>query len=583
MLAALLTSLPVAARAASAGPLPAADSWTPPPGALPDAPSALYVVRAPVGTWPGDTSTVTNERGDFTVFAQDRRIVVDVRGDADTNLMFGVPDGPALQPGRFTYAEDDEATISFSHQSNGCGDGSGWVDVTRADFADGDLAHLELTFEHSCSFNGGPGVTHGALVWDASAPLGSPNPVAIPDDLWTPGPGLLPADANAAYIESPITVIDGLTATGTGVTGYDDTLDPDDQWGDAWRFGVGSGNASVGGTIQAGRHDDALQVGLYEGIFATNVNGVTGGLTLSYGSNALPSCPSWFAVDELSRSNGHIDHIAFRFEHDCTPGGTVTRGAVRWTAKPTITSITPNHGISRGGTEVQVEGIDLVDVSQVTVGGVDAPIIRSSWGSFLGFRTPTVPVGSHEIRITAAGGEAIGTGETGFTATPDTPSAPADVTVTPGPAQAIVSWLPPADLGAGTITGIRLDLYRWSNQDDAPPERTMTVGPDDTTALWGELWPGYTYRFAVTYVSSLGPATRGTAGTPTTASPTPTSCPSTGCRRSSPSSTSTSPAEPRRRPSATPPSPRSARARSSPPPTSPPCATDPSGAGCARR
>ena len=489
----------------AAGARPAGADWTPPDGALPDTTSALYVVEEPVGTRPGATSTETNERADFEVFAQDRRIVVDVRGDVDTNLMFGVPDGPGLVPAHFAYTEDSESSLTLIHDGRGCNQGDGWVDVTRADFAAGQLAHLELTFAHSCSFNGGPAQYHGALVWDASAPPPTPNPVAIPDDLWAPAPGQLPADANAAYVETPIAVIDGLTATGTGVTGHDDDLDPNDAWGDAWRFAFGSGDASLHGTIRAGRHDDPLRVGLYDDVYGNNVNGVTGELDLSYGSNAMSSCKSWFAVDELSRSNGRIDHIAFRFEHDCSPLGLVTRGAVRWSAKPAITSITPNQGISRGGTEIQVEGIDLVDISRVTVGGVDATIVRSSWGSFLGFRTPTVPVGSHEVRITAAGGEAVGTGATGFTATPDTPAAPASVTVTPGAARALVEWEPPADLGAGTITGVRLDLFQSSNQDGAPPNRTMTVGPVDTAALWGELTPGYQYRVAVTYLSTFGP------------------------------------------------------------------------------
>lgn len=483
---------------ARADQVPSSPTWTPPPGSLPDGGSAFLLIREPETTYPGASFATTGERSDIAVIHQSTRVIVDVSGDNDANVGFAVPTDQDVEPGFHAY-DPVTSGLTFTVDHGGCAD-SGWVDIGAAHTEAGVLQHLELTFEIVCG-----NVYHGALRWDAATPPGAPNPIVpVPEDLWTPPSGSLPSTANAAYVDSGRDAIDGLTATGTAVTGYDDTNDPYDERGDDWRFALGTGEHVVRGIIQAGRHDDALRVGLYAGLFDTGVNGVTGGFGLSEGSSAMGSCPSWFAIDELTRTNGHITHIAFRFEHDCSPQGQVTHGAVRWTAQPALTALAPDHGLSRGGTEVWFEGIDLVDVTAVTVGGVDAALVRDTWGGVRGFRTPALPVGAHEVRITAAGGEAVGTGATAFTSIPDTPAAPASVTVTPGPARAVVEWQPPLDLGAGTITGVRLDLYGRSNQEGDPPERTVTVGPDDSAAVWGDLAPGHDYRFAVTYLSSLG-------------------------------------------------------------------------------
>lgn len=513
--ATLAIALPavVAADPAGAWTPPVAPTWSPPDGTVPDGPSGAYLERGAAGSWPGATTTFDAARTDFHVQRQDTRVVVVLEGDHRFSLYFSVDQRPATVEGFHTYVDGDDPSaprITSSMDASGCSDDEGWVDVTRADEVDGLLVHLELTFEHRCNVNPAPEVTHGAIRWDASTTDPAPNPVPIPDGLWAPPAAATPATGNHLYVEAdPGTPLgDGgpLLVTGDAVWSALEALPPDGHTGRTLRFGgAGTGpGRDVRVELVAGRHRPEIEPGLYADLRDARTNPVAGGMTIDRGGWTCSVEDGWASVDEVAYSAGRLTRLLVRFAQGCPWNGRWIRGQIDWRAVPIIQQVTPNHGLRRAGQLVHVEGRDLADVREVTVGGIAATFEQHT-PSGLSLRTPALATGSHDIRIEAEDGVVVGTGALGYTARSDTPTGPVDVQVTPGPASALVTWDPPAELGDGTITGVRVSVHNWQDWQMDRPLATVEVGPADTVALVTGLHPGWSDFTSVTYLTDLGP------------------------------------------------------------------------------
>lgn len=92
-------------------------------------------------------------------------------------------------------------------------------------------------------------------------------------------------------------------------------------------------------------------------------------------------------------------------------GGTSSTLAFTYVSAPTITTISPASGTTRGGTTIMVSGTNLTGAT-LTINGVRATIFASS-ATVLGATTPAGSAGAKDVTVKTAGGSATKTG--GFT------------------------------------------------------------------------------------------------------------------------------------------------------------------------
>jgi hypothetical protein len=503
---------------------PSAPFWAPAAGVVPVAGNSFAITDDPAHTTVADGVVVqTDTTTDFTVgTASDGTTEFQFRDTSWTFLRLGTADRGRLQVGTYedTHWRSGSAQLRYTADGHSCGEPIGRLQIRRADYAGSTLERLDASFEQRC-----PGTTtHGELHWDAQAEIPpAPNPGPIPDGLWEPPAGATPESGNYTYVSGYLPPV---------IPGSGDLLLPGGvSWGleapDAPPssrlsfYGLDGDNAIVTGTLIGPTREGGLRVGLYDDLDGwQNANPVVGGLaTTVHGYTCPGTIDSWFAIDELTRVGREITHITFRFERTCdhwNDGGDhydVVRGKVNWNAAPTITGIFPDHGPRRGGTTITFNGTDLNGITSATIGGVPATVQYDMFDQ-LQVVTPPLPLGRYEVVLHAAGGTATFGGSSGFTVEPNHALAPTAITMAGGPASATVSWTPPEDLGDVTITGIEVDLWSPSIDDQYYPEAKVVVGPDDLVALVPQLVPGQGYAATVTYLDGTGSGARSLRSAP---------------------------------------------------------------------
>ncbi|MGN6695886.1 MAG: DUF4214 domain-containing protein, partial [Aquihabitans sp.] len=220
----------------------------------------------------------------------------------------------------------------------------------------------------------------------------------------------------------------------------------------------------------------------------------------------------WFVVDDLTTVDGRITHIEFRFCVGCRAGvgAGAVRGAISWTAAPTITGV-PETGQRRGGDLVHIDGRNLASASSVTIGGAPAEIVENTDGGVLRVRTPALPVGEHAVVVTTAGGVATSGAGHGYTSVANRPLAADGVRATALAAGALVEWAAPNDTGDAPITGVKVDLWDTPYFLENLPTASVTVDPDATSAVIAPLEQGHRFVATVTYLSTTATGERSPA------------------------------------------------------------------------
>jgi hypothetical protein len=150
----------------------------------------------------------------------------------------------------------------------------------------------------------------------------------LPDGLWQSAPGATPATGNFVYLKSdsgdyigmgqtltytPATAI--LTVTATGGHFY---------------IGI-NGNTWWYGNFQTMNSISELQTGFYPGLQRYPFhNPVLGGLDWSGDGRGCNTEKGWFAIDNVTYSNGALTAIDLRFEQNCEGGITALHGVIHW-------------------------------------------------------------------------------------------------------------------------------------------------------------------------------------------------------------------------------------------------------------
>ena len=101
-----------------------------------------------------------------------------------------------------------------------------------------------------------------------------------------------------------------------------------------------------------------------------------------------------------------------------TPGGIATKAnAFSYVLAPTITSVTPDSGVSAGGTVVTIVGTNLLG-ADVFIGGVQATISGTPTATIINAITPASTSGSKSVAVTTIGGSFIKQNAFTYFATP---------------------------------------------------------------------------------------------------------------------------------------------------------------------
>lgn len=177
----------------------------------------------------------------------------------------------------------------------------------------------------------GDAITERSWTFQTFAPgtVSTPQPFTpIPFGLWQPPSGATPSSGNYVYLQSDFSDYVGGGQTNT----Y--TLINAQLWFTASNGGVAirvNGNAYWMGDFFGPSTMNQLQVGYYPGLMRAPLhNPLLGSLDWTGEGRGCNSLLGWFAVDNITYSNGILTGIDLRFEQQCEGGQTALHGAAHW-------------------------------------------------------------------------------------------------------------------------------------------------------------------------------------------------------------------------------------------------------------
>ena len=273
------------------------------------------------------------------------------------------------------------------------------------------------------------------------------------------------AGVNQATVSWAAPALSGASA----ITGYTVTSSPDGQTATA---GASATSATVSG----------LRPGISYTFAVVAANAIGAGLTGASGAVTTPTAPG--APTGVSATGGN------------------TQATVNWTAPSSGGSPITGYVITPFiGTTAQTPSSAGASATSLTVTGLTNGT-------------------AYTFRVAAT--NAVGTGPVGTSnaVTPaTTPSAPVNVTATPGNAQATVAWSAPTTTGGSAITGYTVTPYIGTTA-----QTPVSVGGSTTSTMVTGLTNGTAYTFAVTATNGVGtgPAATSSAVTPATVPGAPT-------------------------------------------------------------
>jgi hypothetical protein len=309
--------------------------WRPPAGSVPATGNYIYL-DSDAGEWvgAGGKYLYTPANSAITAFASGGYLRVGIHGDEEWCGDFKTMDSiPQLQLGyypglrRYPFSDPAIGGLEWSGEGRASNNLTSWFVVDSVTYNASILTSIDLRFEQRPE-GGGPAL-HGAIHWsadDVSQPNGPVNP--IPDTLWQPTAGSVPATGNYVYLDSDAGDFIGwgeeylYTPANATITAF--------ASGRYLRVGV-SGGEEWYGEFETMSSIAQLQPGYYPALRHCARNPVTGGLEWKAEGRASNDLTGWFVVDSVTYHDGILTSIDLRFEQHHEGGGPALRGAIHWT------------------------------------------------------------------------------------------------------------------------------------------------------------------------------------------------------------------------------------------------------------
>ena len=327
----ILIAMLSASSAAAAGPvLPVPDTlWKPAEGSVPASGNYVYLVSDP-NEFVGLGRTYLYTQADATITVIGSGGYFDVEGNEHWTGQFW-PGQSTFEPGYYPVTTQEQPPwLDWYGEGRGVGAPLGWFAVDSVEYTGGVLTAIDLRFEQ----NGGPGTPtlHGAIHWRADDPTQPPDPILpVPDMLWQPAPGSTPDTVNFVYLQSDPG--DPVGRGGTYLYTQADSIIKVSANRGLLTLSI-NGDVSWRGQFCAMKGLTSLQAGYYPDLqrYPFHYNPVRGGLNVGgpgYGTNQLTG---WFAVDDVTYSDGVLTSIDLRFEQHGDGGTTALHGEIHWRA-----------------------------------------------------------------------------------------------------------------------------------------------------------------------------------------------------------------------------------------------------------
>jgi|GEM_PF-852885 len=311
--------------------LPIPDTlWRPADGSVPETGNYVYFdsdPEDPVG-W-GEQYLYTQANALLKLSVDGGKLDVQVKGDeswyGDFETMAALTE---LEPGyypdleRWSFHDPATGGVCFSGMGRGPGTLTGWVAIDEVTCVDGSLVSIDLRFEQHAE--GGTPALHGEIHWRADDPTQPPGPVVpVPDDLWRPAEGSVPATGSYVYldfgdVEYLYTQADSVLRILASGGHLDITVDGDESWS---------------GDFEAMYSLSQLEPGYYSDLGRYPLhNPAVGGLYWGGEGRGFGSPEEWVAVDEVTYVDDALASIDLRFAVGCSGDTAVLYGQIHWRA-----------------------------------------------------------------------------------------------------------------------------------------------------------------------------------------------------------------------------------------------------------
>lgn len=329
----------------SHGPQPIpASLWKPAPTALPTTGNYVYL-QSDVGDYIGQGKTYlyVPTNANLTPTSTGAYVGFNVTGNQNWTSDFkGMQGMSQLAVGyysglqRYPFNNPVLGGMDWSGDGRGCNTLVGWFVIDSIAYSGNTLSVLDLRFEQHCE-GGGPAL-HGQIHWtlaNAQSSAANPSvPQAIPSNLWKAAPGSTPSSGNYMYLESaPGDYIGG--GQTFNYTRANSILTVNNSGA---HVGVSvTGDKNWTGDFQGMQGMTQLSVGYYGSLerFPFS-NPVLGGIDWSGDGRGCNTLSGWFAIDNITYSNGAISSIDLRFEQHCESAAAAPlHGQLHWTVNDT--------------------------------------------------------------------------------------------------------------------------------------------------------------------------------------------------------------------------------------------------------
>jgi hypothetical protein len=333
---------------------------TEPPGPVAPIPSDLWDVEPEVGEGqtyvavegvPGDPVTAgqsflfTKADADIALIDDEPQVRVIVRGDdfwsgsfAPMERLSSLATGFYPQVQREPFGNPTLGGLSWSGPFGGCNKVDGWMAVDELTRSAGTIESVTIRFHQICV--GGHAI-RGKIRWIASDTTEPPGPVSpVPADLWDAAP---PTGESQSYValESPVGDPIGNAANELYTKANSVMLVDESSEG---RITVSvKGDVGWNGSFTPMSSLEGVEVGYYRDLVG-RVNPARGSAKWASESRHCNWATGWFAVDEVTRTNGSLTSLTLRFEQSCEDGPAL-HGKIRWNAADTTVPPGPENPV----------------------------------------------------------------------------------------------------------------------------------------------------------------------------------------------------------------------------------------------
>lgn len=303
----------------------------------PDAPLPNFVqLQSDFGDYigAGEGYSYTQSNAIVTLTTTGGRLTIDVQGDEQWNGTFQSPAAQTqLQPGthsalqRYPFHNPAQGGLSWYGNGSACNTLVGSFTIDSLTYSGTTLTAIDLRFEQHCE--GGAAALRGTIHWRADDATKPPGPVLpVPASLWQPAPGTTPATGSYVFLASEFGDHVGVGASYTH-TSANATIT---VTGNGGHVAVVVNGSEWFGDFQGMIGLDRLEAGYYAGLHRYPfLNPARGGLQWSGHSRGCNRLTGWFAVDQITHTNGILTALDLRFEQHCEGLSPALHGKIHWT------------------------------------------------------------------------------------------------------------------------------------------------------------------------------------------------------------------------------------------------------------